>query len=170
MSNLIDPKEALDALVAGQIAPQNLYAAIHSLGHGPAGDAKPYVERFLHHADPQLRYIALNVLTIHWKCHEHRRTCERFAQEDPDSDNRRIGVSGLAALLESTRDASALRFLLDIFQNDAEEHHIRDAAYSSILYVLGAPVKDQPRLTRLIDFDRDVKWEWIAKAEGLAES
>lgn len=164
-----DSEQDLADLESGRTPPDGLYAAIHALGDGPSsGRAKSIVEPFLRHSDAQLRYIALNVLTIHWGCTEHRSTCESFARSDPDADNRRMGISGLGTLLEGSRDREALAFLLPIFRDDAEELHIRDAAYSAILYILGAPVADQPRLTRLIDMTSDVNWNRIAEAERIS--
>ena len=126
------------------------------------------MEAFLCHPDPQLRYIALNVLTIHWGCAEHRKTCELFAQNDPDPDNRRMGVAGIGALLDGTRDALALAFLLGVFRNAREEDTVREAAYSSVLYVLGAPVSEQPPLTRRLDFANAVDLGRLGEAERIA--
>jgi hypothetical protein len=165
-----DPRVVLADLRSGRIPQTELYAAIHALGHGTVSDAKSVVESFLTSDDAQLRYIALNVLTIHWALQEHRQTCEFFLTNDPDSDNRRAGVAGIGALCEHTCDPDALALLLRVFDNAAEEPHVRDAAYSSILYVLGAPVGEQPPLTRLMDLANDVNPERIAEARRIARS
>lgn len=169
MTDIPDTRVILRDLNAGRVPYDEIYAAIHALGHhGAINESKRTVEAFLRHDDPQLRNIALNVLTIHWHCLEHRGTCERFAKNDPDPDNRRMGISGIGALLEGTRDRAVLKLLLEFFHNDAEENHIRHAAYCSILYVLGAPIKEQPLRVRNFDLEKDINWERIAEAQKLA--
>ena len=165
-----DLRALLVDLKAGLISEDKLYSVIHKFGHEGFLEAKPTIESFLGHSNPGLRYIALNVLTFHWMCREHRRTCEAFALNDPESDNRRMGVAGLGALLEGTRDPKALHLLLRIFRNKGEEWDVRDAAYSSILYILGRPPSEQPSAARKLDYSKDVNWDWIREAEGIATS
>ena len=155
---------------AGRIPEEAVYALIHDFGEAACMEAKPDVEALLTHPDPELRYIALNVLTLHWMCSEHRRTCEEFALEDADSENRGMGVAGLGALLRGTRDPEALALLLRIFRNEGEEWLVRDSAYCSILYVLGRPASEQPPATRRLDHTRDVDWDRIREAEDLLRS
>jgi len=143
------------------------YKAIHTLGHEGYLDAKPVIETFLHHSDPSLRYIALNVLTIHWNCKDHAKTCEAFIHGDSDLDCRRIGVAGLGALFEGTRDSRILGVLLKLFKDEKEDGSIRDSAYSQILYVLGKPATDQPTAARRLDYKSDVNWTWIREAQDL---
>jgi HEAT repeats len=156
-------------LRAGIIPEDELYTVIHRFGNEGLIEAKPDVERFLNHPNPEIRYIALNVLTFHWMCREHRSTCETFALNDPDSDNRRMGAAGLGALLEGTRDPKALQMLIRIFRDEKEEWDVRDAAYRSILYVLGRPASEQPPATKQLDYERDVNWERIREAEEIVK-
>lgn len=160
-----DAKRLLADLRAGRVPAKELYNVLHSFGDQGLLEAKPDVETFLTHPAPELRYIALNVLTFHWMCSEHRETCKRFILHDEDSDNRRMGVAGLGALMEGTRDPETLRLLLKVFRNEAEEWDVRDAAYSSVLYVLGRPVSEQPSAARRLDYKKDVDWEVIEEAE-----
>jgi|SRR6516225_5549072 hypothetical protein len=160
----------LTELREGHIPEENLYSVIHRFGNEGFIEAKADVEQFLVHPEPELRYIALNVLTFHWMCSDHRLTCEQFALNDPDSDNRRIGVSGLGALLEGTRNKAALGMLLHIFKNRTEEWDVRDAAYRTILYVLGRPPAEQPPATRKLDYKKDVDWKRIQEAEEIVKS
>jgi len=81
-----------------------------------------------------------------------------------------MGVAGLGALLEGTSDKRALELLLKIFENAAEEWDVRDAAYSSILYVLGRPASEQPLASKKLDQTKDVNWDLIRNAEEIAGS
>ncbi len=154
-------------LANGRIPEDRLYDAIHTLGDEGLIEAKPIVEQFLTHPDPGIRYIAINVLTIHWGCRDHRITCERMLSGDEDDDVRRVCVAGLGALLEGTRDAGVLRLLLSVFHNEREEWDVRDSAYSQILYVLGKPVGAQPSGARQLDYEKDVRWDWVREAEEI---
>lgn len=167
MENETDLFSLLADLRAGAVEHTNLYDVIHKFGNEGFVEAKPEVERFLTDSDPELRYIALNVLTFHWACSDHRCTCERFALNDCDSDNRRIGVGGLGSLLKGTRDPKALALLLSIFRNEEEEWHVRDGAYASILYVHGRPLSEQPPASRMLDYTKDVNWGRIREAEEI---
>jgi len=170
MDKLAQLRSQLASLRAGETPEVEIYTVIHGFGNERFTEAKPYIEQQLGHPDPQIRYIALNVLAIHWMCTEHRQTCEHFALTDLDSDNRRLGISGLGALLEGTRDPKVLQLLLHVFNDEQEEPHVRDRAYSSILYVLGKPAKAQPSATRRLNYAEDVNWEWIGEASDIAKT
>ena len=170
MRTKVNPHRLLANLRTGRIPRRNLYTVLHTLGHEGFLEAKADVEKFLTHPDPELRYIALNVLTFHWMCEEHRITCERFARQEADSDNRRMGVAGLGALMEGTKNSRTLRLLLRVFRNKKEEWDVRDAAYRSILYVLGRPASEQPSAARELDYTKDVNWKRIQEAQRIANS
>jgi hypothetical protein len=166
--NVLHLRYQLAKLRSGSIPEDAIYSVLHQFGESSFFEAKRDIEKYLRHDDPQLRYIALNVLTLHWKCSTHRETCVQFVLNDDDSENRRLGTSGLAALLEGTRDAEALRVLLQVFHNESEEWHVRDSAYSAILYILGRPVNEQPVASRKLDYSRDVRWELVQLATKIA--
>lgn len=165
-----DPEVALRDLQAGLIPEDKLYATIHFFGHEEFLKAKPDIEAFLTHEDPQLRDIALNVLIFHWGCEDHRSTCESFAVNDPDSDVRIMGVMGLGSLLRGARDSKALRLLLQIFRNENEEKLIRDSAYGSILKILSCPVSEWGTLPLELDYSKDINWDRIKEAENIVNS
>jgi hypothetical protein len=165
--DLEECQRELVELRAGIIPEQKIYSVLHSFGEAGFVQAKSDVEQYLEHDDSQLRYIALNVLTIHWRCTEHRTSCERFIVNDPDSDNRRLGTIGLGALLQGTRDAEALRLLLNVFSDEDEEWHVRDSAYRAILYILGRPASEQPSAARKMNYATDVNWEYIETARRI---
>ena len=161
-------RSQLARLRSGTIPPDELYGLLHQFGESGFIEAKSEIEKYLQHEDPQLRYIALNVLTLHWKCTRHRKTCEEFVLTDEDSENRRLGTIGLGALLEGTQDPEALDLLLQVFRDEEEEWHVRDSAYSAILYILGRPVNEQPSGSRRLDHATDVNWAHIGLAREIA--
>jgi hypothetical protein len=81
-----------------------------------------------------------------------------------------MGVAGLGAFMEGTRDERTLGLLLTVFGNASEEWDVRDAAYRSLLYVLGRPASEQPSAARKLEYSKDINWEWVQKAEEIASS
>lgn len=160
-------KKDLQRLRTGGVPANKIYGVIHAFGEAGFKEAKDVVESYLKSDDPQLRNISLNVLTLHWKCLEHRVTCENTILHDEDSENRRLAVMGLAALLQGTKNPDALKILLTVFRDEGEKWHVRDAAYSAILYLLGTPAKEQPPATRKLDHSRDVNWDHVNHAMDI---
>ncbi len=74
----------------------DVYGAIHDLGeaaHSTTGyrgceilraEAEPVVAGFLKHPEPNLRYIAINVLSFHWDMTRHARVFQQISQNDLD--------------------------------------------------------------------------------------
>jgi hypothetical protein len=162
-------RSLLTRLRSGGIPEGELYSTLHRFGNARFLEARRDVEAFLTHPEASLRYIALNVLTLHWGCVEHRTTCERFAIDEGDPDNRSLGAACLGSLAQGTRDPRALKLLLDILENGAEDWHVRAAAYRAILSVLGRPASEQPSAARRLDFERDVSWERVQEARHAVE-
>ena len=159
-----------EAFRAGTATEEELYALVHRIGHEEhlQAEAQPIVESLLLAPANQIRYIALQVLTITWACAEHRKTCEAFLVRETDADNRRTAVYGLARLLNGTRDAAALTLLLKIFRDEYERRTTRDSAYSAILSILGRPPSEWPSAARFLDHTKDINWERIEEAEKIA--
>lgn len=144
----------------------DLYGTIHTLGDQGYVEAKRVIEQFLCHPDPEVRYIALNVLVLHWQCQDHRKTCERFITNETDPDNRELAVAGLGALLTSTRDPAALKLLLSLFKDEGEDPLMRSTAYRQILQILGKPPDAIPG--PLVRFWKHVNENWVEEAEQVA--
>jgi hypothetical protein len=83
--------------------------------------------------------------------------------KDPDADVRRMAVSAVGVLSESTRDATTLASLLDLIDDPLEEWHVRDTAYEAILRVLGHTEHRRVRL-------EPMSWPDEADGELLAEA
>lgn len=112
-------REELRRLEEGTVPREHLYGAIHDLGdvaHAgtgyPLADqlrgvAEPVVVQFLRHEDPSLRYIALNVLGLHWKLRAHRETSASMMVEDPYDDDRGKVMEARGPLERASNEASA---------------------------------------------------------------
>ncbi len=126
---------------------RRLYRAIHDLGeaaHSTTGfhgcdnlraEAEPVVAGFLTHTDPDLRYIAINVLSAHWDLSKYADVFRQMTLSDPDDDVRLIALSSVGWLLRSTRDHNATKFLLTIFHDPGQDTLIRRTAYEGLVEV-----------------------------------
>src|SRR6187397_2765981 len=74
VTDLSTLRESYVALLAGKYA-GDLYELVHRFGEDYFVEARPYVESLLAQSDKSLRYIALNVLTLHWGLRDHADTC-----------------------------------------------------------------------------------------------
>src|SRR5437773_1936946 len=116
----------------------NKYELLHTFGNSAFLEARSTVESFLNDSDPQLRYISLNVLVLHWSLQEYRETSLRMLETDPDSDVRRLAATCVGTLFAESKSPEALRALLAIISAD-EEWDVRDAAYVALLETIGVP-------------------------------
>jgi hypothetical protein len=146
----------------------NRYELLHLFGNAGFIEARPTMESFLDDPDPQLRYIALNVLVLHWGIPEYHETSLRMARADPDADVRRLAASCVGTLYKATRSPDALRLLLDVISNEDENGYVRDAAYSAILDILGVPRADLPSADRLI-WPADIDWSRVRAAQAIVD-
>ena len=134
----------LQRLQEGSVPEVHLYGAIHDLGeaaHAETGyrgcealraEAEPVIAGFLAHTDPQIRYIAVNVLAIHWDMKHYAKTFQQLALTDPEDDVRQIAVSAVGFLLRDSRDVDAARFVLGILRDPAQPAWIRESAYGAL--------------------------------------
>ncbi len=120
------------ALEAQQISTTGLYGLIHWFGETRMLDLEPDVIRYLSHPDQQMRYIALNVLTLHWNAKEHRHKYEALLLHDPSADVRRLAAAGLGYVLAGTRDRRASRLLAKRVRNRSEDYDVRQVAYEAL--------------------------------------
>ncbi|MEI6221431.1 MAG: hypothetical protein WCP97_01570 [bacterium] len=180
------PLEYIDDLITIAEEPfdeksRKLYRAIHVLGHEVNPDryplAKKLVESFLTHPHPDIRYISLMVLVLHWNCQDHLETSVRFSQEspiidpdeffNPDYQNPRLGVSCIGSLLRGTKNPQYLYYLLSIFRNPPSED-IAYVSYCSILNLLGIPTNNHPSAASVFNVERDTNMQWLKDAEKIA--
>jgi hypothetical protein len=142
------------------------YELLHRFGNAAFVEARPTVESFLVNPDPELRYIALNVLVLHWGLTEHVDTCVTLAARDPDADVRRLATSCVGTLSRNTRSPDVLRLLLGLFADEGQRWDLRDASYSAILQVLGVPPAELPGAAKL-HWPTDINWSRIREAQAI---
>lgn len=146
----------------------NQYSLLHRFGNEAFLEARPTVEAFLENASPELRYIALNVLVLHWGLMDHRPTSLRMATEDPDEDVRRLAAACVGSLFRGSRSPDALRVLLGIIAEKHENAFIHDSAYSAILEILGVPVEKLPSADKL-NWPADIDWSKLREAQAIVD-
>jgi len=109
-----------------------LYELIHWFGEAEYREVERDVVRFLSHPHHSVRYIALNVLTLHWKTPEYRAVYERMLREDRHEYNRVLAASGLGYVLAGTRDRRASRLLARVVGDRSEDQYVRESAYRAL--------------------------------------
>jgi hypothetical protein len=140
-------RSMLQRLREGTILDAHLYGALHDLGeaaHSTTGyrgceilraEAEPVVAGFLAHPEPNLRYIAISVLSFHWDMTRYARVFQQISQNDLDDDVRGIALGAMSWLLRGTRDHEAARLLLSILRGSTQEALDRKWAYEELVLV-----------------------------------
>jgi hypothetical protein len=143
-------------------SPQRTYKAIHELGKHDFLVARSDIEQFLLSRDPELRYIALEVLARHWGLAEHWETAQAFLMHDPDSSCRIMGASALAVLKRNTQDRPTLELLATVVRDPEESPVVRQAAYAAMREIIEYDPGEQFRLAaRDINLASDVDWTMV---------
>ena len=120
------------------------------------------VEGFLTHPDPQLRSIALEVLTRHWRLKEHWNTARNFLERDPDKECRINGASALAILKRNTQDRPTLSVLARVVRNEQETRLVREAAYAAMRSVIRYDPREQFHLAaKGINSAQEIDWKMV---------
>lgn len=157
-----DLAKLLNELQQGKLSNAEAYAAVHAFGKAGFFKARPVIEQLLVSADPELRYIALEVLVQHWRLPEHGETARDFLEHDPSSDCRIMGASALKALKQDSQDAPALRVLARIVLDVHELASVRQAAYAAMRGIAHYDRLEQYRLAvRDMDLARDIDWQFV---------
>jgi hypothetical protein len=156
------PAENLARLRTGEAPAHERYALIHGLGRAGYSDAIPTIEGFLDNQDPQLRYIALEVLTHHFYLDRHWETARRFLERDPDLDCRCMGAAAIGALRRDSRDRRSLVLLAQIVADDSAPRLLRESAYRAMRSVIAYDPREQFKLAaRGLDLERDLDWQLV---------
>ncbi len=167
-------KTMLEEIRTGNVDEDRIRHNLHEIGMAGFVDARTTVESFLIHDNEELRHTALSVLVLDWGLIDHKYTAERFLFGDSESENRSLGAVCLGALLEGTRDKTALRMLIAVFNNTAEKLFVRRGAYYAIWDLWGRSGKPgrvvewhhghPDREPELIDSKID--WDWLREVEA----
>jgi hypothetical protein len=162
MTKTVTVQQAVQALQAGTLSGRAAYGAIHDIGKAGLTDAQSVVEQYLTNDDPELRYVALEVLTQHWQRPEHWNTARAFLEHDDDTHCRILGASALGSLKRNTSDPATLAVLASIVRDQQTNRNVREAAYAALCSVLHYEPQEQLRFAaRGVDLERDVDWELI---------
>jgi len=125
-------------------------------------EARPEVESFLKSEDPELRFVALKVLTLYWHLEEHWETAKQFLEHDPDTECRMKGASALADLKRSTQDRPTLTILAHVVRNRQERPLVRQAAYAAMKAIFHYDPREELHLAaKKIDLEREVDWKMV---------
>ncbi len=155
--------ESLRALRGDRVSSEDLYHVIHEFGEGGFIEAEPDVAQFLVHDNPQLRYIAINVLTLHWGMVKYRRELERIIVDDGDEDVRRIAVVGLGYVLRESHDSQATRLLIAKLRDISEDIDVRQTAFDALMDIW-LPT------TRREKYEHDSLLRTLREAKALVEN
>lgn len=109
-----------------------LYGLIHWFGEADVKELERDVLRCLQHRRENMRYTALNTLTLHWRTAKHRRVYEQMLLKDPATEVRSMAASGLGYVLTGTRDRRASRVLARKVMDPSEDHYVREPAYEAL--------------------------------------
>ncbi len=135
MTNRSQLLEKWRALREGRVPHDELYFVLHEFGNADFRETEADVGRFLTHDDADLRYIAVNVLTLHWDMSKYRNELERILVNDKDPDVRRIAAVGLGHVLQGSRDSQATRLLIEKLRQVSEDVEVRQAAFDALLVI-----------------------------------
>jgi uncharacterized protein YjbI with pentapeptide repeats len=154
--------QQMHKLQQGKMSSREMYHTIHEFGREDFLQARPVVERFLTHDDAQLRYIALEVLTNHWRLAEHWQTARDFLEHDPDDDCRRMGASSLEALKMNTKDRPTLEVLARVVCNEQEDGMVRVSAYTAMHGVIHFNPREHFKMTcKWTSLLREIDWDMV---------
>lgn len=155
-------RAVLEEFHAGKINKSKLYSTIHLFGQADLIEARPDVERFLTNERPDLRSIALHVLTLHFKLQEHWQTAVDFLLYDPDISCRSKGASALEWLKRNTRDSRTLSILASVATNKNEEIGVRGDAYTAMRGIFSYDNEEQLHIIdHNFNLERDADWEFV---------
>ena len=123
-----------------------LFSIISDFGDEHFVEAIPDIKNFLTSEDSELRYIALEVLTLNFQLQEVWQTARDFLEHDPDSNCRSLGASCLGALKRNTGDPRTLSVLAHVIVNEKEEHLVRESAYKAFCGVIKYDREEQRKI------------------------
>jgi len=164
-----DLRVLLQQLQDGTLPPASLmqdatYHAIHELGRAQVEEAIPIIEQYLTHEDGQYRYVALEVLTKHFRLQRHWPSAVYALRHDPN-EHVRLGATGaLACLMADTKDTATLRELAITLSDPQEDDYVRSAAWAAMRAVLHYDAREQRDLAmHSLNLEQNVDWSFVHK-------
>lgn len=155
--------QLLRELRQGKLSSQAIYEALNDFGRVGFLEARADVEQLLSHPDQEVRYMALEVLTLDWHIHEHWKTALDVLEHDPDDENRIRAAGILSALKKNTQDRQVLQTLARTIRNENNDMQLRKVAYYAMESVLHDP-GPRARLERHrqpFDPVKDIDWNLV---------
>ena len=152
----------LEALRHDKMSAREVYHAIQAFGELNFQEAQSEVERFLKSEDPELRFIALKVLTRYWHLEKHWKTAQDVLEHDPDEDCRFRAAHALAGLRRNTQDRSTLKVLARVVRNEQEKRVVREAAYAAMREIIHYNPREQLHIaSRGFDLAKEIDWKMV---------
>jgi uncharacterized membrane-anchored protein len=112
--------------------------------------------------DPQLRTIALEVLTNHWRLADYWDIARAFLEQDPDKECRMQGASALEVLKRNTQDRRTLSILAHVVYNPHEASLVRETAYAAMRGIIHYDPSEQFHLaSKRLNLSQDVDWVMV---------
>lgn len=157
---------------------RGLYGLLHWFGEAQTKELERDVLRFLRHRRSDMRYIALNVLTLHWNMRKHRWKYVKLMNTDPDVSVRSLAATGLGHVLAVSRDRKASHLMVRTMKDNSEDFSVRRAAYRA-LRAIWIPWRrlrvesagyfrdklDETVENDLAAWKQWVDWDFVARAE-----
>lgn len=152
----------LRELRAGTIDDQHVAEALHTFGNAMLLESQADVERYLTHPDPNIRHMALHVLTNHFGLQAHWQTAVDFLMHDPVHTRRVDGANALGSLKRNTRDQQTLKILAGVVRDTEEETEVREAAYRAMRRIWQDDPEEQAHIIDLDwDLEKDADWGFV---------
>jgi len=138
---------------------------------GPLGsemlESRSATERNLGHPNPDVRAVAIHLLTHKWADDTEVNTiCEKALNEDKHPTVRGAALSGLGIHNSGTEDRRIGRILSALIKNESEDTFVREAAYRALFLLSGKEVEcesgeDILAALRDIRIPAGVDWELV---------
>jgi len=138
---------------------------------GPLGsemlESRRATERNLGHPDPDVRAVAIHLLTLKWANDtEINSICEKALNEDNHPTVRGAALGGLGIHNLGTKDRRLGRILSAIVKNETEDTYVREAAHAALFNLTGKALKpedadDLDTTMRGIPIPDGVDWQLV---------
>lgn len=150
------------ALHNNTLSARETYHAIQLFGEMNFQEARPEVEQYLTSDNPELRFVALKVLTRYWHLQEHWETARKVLLCDADEDCRFRAADALADLKCNTQDQQTLKVLARVVRNEQEKAVVRISAFAGMKAVLHFDPREQFDIVKGgLDVEKKVDWKVV---------
>jgi hypothetical protein len=164
-------KRKLNALRQGKLEGREVYRAVQDFGENNFQAARSEVEALLESDVPDLRFVALKVLTRYWRLMEHWETACAVLLHDPEVECRFRAASDLGSLMMNTQDTRTLKVLAQVVCNEQEEDVVREEAYAAMKAILQYDPHEQFHIaSRSFDLAKEADWEMVKRYNEMSKN